>query len=240
MTSSSWCVRASVTLALLCLVFAGVRVIAQDDDARARAVESYNQATSIEREGFEDRVGGPGSAFLRNCQRDCVVHALSSYHSIPSKLAAWRVISCASGIEAWLLTQLAVDAFATLEPAGIAAWTHPSLGPEEIERVRAAAQTARQRVGAVRWNVGASAEVFWGEPGPPLELARGALPDFDTDLHRGPLRDGPVRVGDLLLMPAGTRFSAALGTNGALRRIDLPISPLAAGSPRDALAGSPL
>lgn len=238
MTSSSRSVRASVTLALLCLAFAGVPVTAQDDDARARAMESYNQATSIEREGFEDRVGGPGSAFLRNCQRDCVVHGLSSYRSMPSRLAAWRVVSCASGIEAWLLTQLAVDAFATLEPPGIAAWTHPSLGPEEIGRVRAAAQTARERVGAVRWNVEASAEVFWGHPGPPLELARGALPDFDADLRRGPLRDGPVRVGDVLLLPAGTRFSAAVGTNAGLRRLDMTIPPLAAGPPSLAADGS--
>ncbi len=239
MTSSELVRSAALGLALL---FASDRAHAQevDDDVRRVAAEQYNRATATEREGFEDReLGGPGTPFLRRCQQDCLISALASYRTMPSRLAAWRVASCAAGTDAWLLVHLAAEAFRTLEPAGIEEWTHASIDDAERARVRAAVMEARRRVGAVRLSAPPGAQVFWGQPGAPLDLAVGQLPAYDADLQRGPLRAGPVRVGDLLFFPAGARFAAVVGAADGMQQIDLVVAPLDSEGPMTALDASP-
>lgn len=221
----------------LMLVLSSAPAAAQqfDEDQRGIALEQYNTATAIEREAFEDRRGGPGSDLLRRAHRDCALVALASYHTMPTKLAAWRVVSCAVGDENWLLVVLATIAFATEEPLGIAGWSHPSFAETEVVRVRAAAAAAPLHVGAVRLTIPPGAEVFWGPHGPPLELsAPRALPPSDADLRAGAVRRGPVRVGDLFIMPAGARFAAVVTQGAAVERIDVTVRALTDGGIQEA------
>lgn len=192
------------------------------------AVDQYNEATGVEREGFEDRLGGPGSEYLRRSQRDCLVFALASYSHTRSRLAAWRIVSCASGAEYWLLAQLAADAFRTIEPAGIDGWSHPSFPEAEVHRVREAARTAARRVGSIQLEIPEGAQAFWAAA-QPAELAPGALPPPETNFSRGVFHDGPVRVGSLLYGLVGQRISLMIRlADGSTRSVDDTFTPLAA------------
>lgn len=224
----------SAAVGTMCIFAQVSTAVAQTDGpGAASAVDAYNTATDVEREGFENRLGGAGSEYLHRCQRDCLISALASYHSMPSKLAAWRVVSCAAGVENWLLVQLAALSFATLEPAGISGWTHPSFSEAEVARVRAAAEAAPRHVGVVRLAIPAGTEVFWGQPGPPVDLSTSfGLPAYDADLDAGAFRAGPLQVGDMLFMPVGTAFSAVLSRTGEVRRVDVQVRALADGGPQ--------
>jgi hypothetical protein len=224
--------------------FAGLVQVAQaqasrrdrDRELRRLANGSYDLATRTERDGFEDHAhgGGPGTELLRLSQQDCVPLALSSYQTLPSRLAAWRTVSCASGIGAWLVVYFAEQALRSLDPAGIEGWAPggtASVSPEEVARVRNAVADASRHIGAVRLPTGA---LSWPASGAPLVLEAGALPPGDVDLSRGPMRVGPVQVGDLVYMPVGAAFSVIVTTPSGPQEFRATVRALAEGGPQTA------
>lgn len=194
---------------------------------RELAVEAYNRATRIEREGLEISDRDAGSQHLRRAQQDCLVSALASFAAMRSKLAAWRVLSCAAGTDNWLLAYLAAEAFLALDSSGVAGWSHPSFTEEETSRVRAAAVRAQREVGSISIPVPTGGVIEWGAPRRPLVLAEGALPNFDTDTRDGPARRGPIQIGSTYYMPAGTRVTAVVRVPGGReRRVDTIVNRL--------------
>ena len=241
-TSSRACSRAVVVLCLVvCTGGAASLAAAQAPDQepdRGRqdsAISAYASATETEQQGFNaHHGGGPGTELLRVSQQNCLAFALGSYQTLPRKLAAWRIVSCAAGIDAWLLVYLAVQGLRSLEPLGIEGWAPQGqwrVSPEEIARVRAAAADASRHIGAVRLPAGARS---WPASGAPLVLAAGALPPGDVDLSRGPMRVGPVQVGDVVYMPVGAAFSVIVTTPSGPQEFRASVRPLAEGGPQTA------
>jgi hypothetical protein len=222
--------RVILFVAFFVLVGGRAAVSAQD-----RAIALYNDATRLEVAGFDHEEGGPGSAVLRMAQRDCTVPARQSFTFDRSRLAAWRLLSCAAGIESWIMAHLAVEAFRALQlPQSIEEWTHARIDEEERARVREAIDVLPFRVGAVRIDV-EGARLIWAAGRAPLAVPEGGVPRFDVDPEAGVLLDGPVRVGDLLYLPAGGTLSVTVSANGALSAVSVIVRPLGMGGPMSLL-----
>lgn len=169
-----------------------------------RAMRLYNQATRMEEEALA--AGAGADADITNELAACTAVARESFDLRPSKMAAWRVASCASGAAAPVSAWLAFRAFEALEPAGLLAWRPPSsFDVPEVTRVHAAFGRVEREVGGVLIRVvPADARIEW-DGGAPEAVHGHSVPALRRQLVE---HDGVVYAA------LDTAFSVTVAADG--------------------------
>ena len=138
-------------------------------------VEMYLEATRAEREGYE----AESREFRRRSLEGCLQYARQSYDDTQSILAAWRLASCAGGLQDYLGAFLAFSSFESLVPGGLLSWSHSGVDQADMARVHAIFGEVPRNIGGIRLVVVPESASVASVGQEPVEITARAIPALD-------------------------------------------------------------